>query len=362
MLNLTDAQIAAAKANEIEAVSAVIAETEERVGQLARRYATSGGRLDVNLAEDLAQIARITVWESLSRFEGTSVAQFFTFMERTISGKLAAERRTHTRQGVSEATSARFEKAMSIAGGDAYEAERVAQSEEHMGTFKLSAEMAHAARLSWQGMDALDAPATRQDSERDHSGSLLDQVADTLPTAQEEDFRPTKRSRPITWIQVSRALENHVTVPAAADARGALLMILGNIAQGTIRAAEVAALEDFVRVPREERDRRELTAAFAMLHGFMAQEEGEEVPEEDEAVVRARETRERVWATLAKMGAKGANVLRGTFGIAPAPMCFGTDCEELLADWVGIKKSLVRQSRSKAKTAFAKLYLAGTAK
>lgn len=360
MINLTASQIAAAQNHDLDALGAVMSEMEERVGQLAHKYSTTAQRTDETLREDLAQVGRIAVWESLARFEGSSVAEFFAYMNRTVSGKLAAERRITVRQGVSEGTAARFEKALVLASGDAYEAQRIAQDNEHMGDQKLSAEMAYAARLSWQGVDALDATVGR-----DADGSaptLLDRVANTHATEDVADFAPTKRTRPVSWLLVSRALEAHVTVPANADARSLLMAVLGNIARGEISASDVVWLEGFVTVPKAELARKELCAAMAMLRGFLTQtEEGEEVPEESIAVVRARETRAAVRATLAKMGKLSANILRGTFGLSPAPMTFGVDNDDLLADWVGTKPSLVRQNRSKAKKAFAKLFLAGAA-
>lgn len=68
MIDLTAQQIADAKANDLSAVSAVIQATEERVLQLAAKYATTGGKFDRDLSEDLAQTGRIAVWESIARF------------------------------------------------------------------------------------------------------------------------------------------------------------------------------------------------------------------------------------------------------------------------------------------------------
>ncbi|MFI6861318.1 hypothetical protein ACIBKZ_15685 [Streptomyces sp. NPDC050421] len=169
MLNLTAAQIDAARNNDLDAVTAVIAETEERVMQLAHRYATTGGHTDVQLKEDMAQVGRTEVWLSLATFEGSSVAEFFTYFDTKVSGMLSNERRKQTRQGVSEATARRFEKAVAIAGGDPYAAEHVATDGDEMGTFKLSPEMANAARLSWQGIDSLDAPAGDMDADDEHT-------------------------------------------------------------------------------------------------------------------------------------------------------------------------------------------------
>ncbi|MFJ9964245.1 sigma-70 family RNA polymerase sigma factor [Streptomyces avermitilis] len=173
MIDLTAQQIAAAQNNDIAAVTAVIEATEERVTQLARRYATTGGRTDADLMDDLAQVGRVAVWQGLSRFKGSSVAEFFTFMDRTVSGMLADERKVQTRQGVSRSIAAEFEKALSMAAGDPYEAERLCTLTEVMGAKRMTAETAYAARISWQGAEYLDAPVGENENAT---------VADTLTT------------------------------------------------------------------------------------------------------------------------------------------------------------------------------------
>jgi RNA polymerase sigma factor (sigma-70 family) len=199
MIDLTFEQIAAAKANELEAVTAVLAETEARVQQLARRYATVNGWLDADLMEDFAQIGRVAVWQAVARFEGESVAQFFTYIDRTVSGVLADERRTETRQGVSEMAAKDFETALRMAGGDPYEAERLVTMAEAMGARRMSPEMAFAARLSWQGADRLDAPAGGEGGQDTTLGDTLTYagtygVPDDLITDRD---RETARQREI---------------------------------------------------------------------------------------------------------------------------------------------------------------------
>ncbi|QBZ73408.1 DNA binding protein [Streptomyces phage Heather] len=184
MINLTAQQIAAAQNNDLSAVSAVIEATEERVSQLARRYATTGGRTDADLMDDLAQVGRVAVWEGLSRFNGSSVAEFFTFMDRTVSGKLSDERKTVTRQGVSRSIAAEFEKALSMAAGDPYEAERLCTLHEVMGKNRMTAETAYAARISWQGAEYLDAPVGGDGD--GPTSTLADRLNDTYEIARAE--------------------------------------------------------------------------------------------------------------------------------------------------------------------------------
>jgi RNA polymerase sigma factor (sigma-70 family) len=177
VIALTEQQIADAKNNDLTAVTAVVEATEERVQQLARRYATGSGRTDLDLQEDLAQNGRVAVWEALGRFNGQTVAEFFVFIDRTVQGVMSDARKVETRPGVTRSIASEFERALSIAGGDPFEAEKVAQSDV-MGKKKLSPEMAYAARLSWQGVEYLDAPASSGDGEA--YASLLDKVADRV--------------------------------------------------------------------------------------------------------------------------------------------------------------------------------------
>lgn len=158
MITLTEQQIADAKANDLTAVAAVVAATEKTVTDLARHYATTGGRTNADLAEDLAQVGRIAVWESISRFRGSSLPEFVAFVIRTVKGAMSDARKEETRHGVSRQAAADFERALSLADGDAHEAEYLVTTTEVMGARKMSPELAYAARLSYQGVKYLDAP------------------------------------------------------------------------------------------------------------------------------------------------------------------------------------------------------------
>ncbi|MFI9721547.1 sigma factor [Streptomyces sp. NPDC052396] len=206
MISLTEAQICAAQNHDLEAVTAVVEATEERIQQLARKYATGGGRTDQTLAEDLAQTGRIAVWECLSRFSGTTVAEFFTYVDRTLKGVMSDTRKEETRQGVSRSVAASFETALSMADGDPYRAERVATDPDALGDRRLSPEMAYAARLSYQGAECLDAPMGQSET-----GDALT-LADTLAAENEvpadllepSDYERERRKQ--TGIRVRRTL------------------------------------------------------------------------------------------------------------------------------------------------------------
>lgn len=263
MIDLTPEQIAAAKANDLDAVTAVIKATEDRVTQLARQYATTGGRVDLDLSEELAQIGRIAVWESLSRLEGDSVAQYFTFIDTTLKGVMSDARKVETRPGVSRSVAADFETALSLAGGDPYEAERVAASSA-MGKRKMSPEMAYAARLSWQGVEYLDAAIGGDDE---------------------------------------------------------------TVTLGETIAARIGLTDDLVEAA-------------------------------DIVSYRKREIRDRVRATMAKMGDQRRYVLGGTYGIHPYPY-YGTENDAEMAADLGAPNMQVKTVRWHAKESFRKLWLKG---
>ncbi|MDJ0461991.1 sigma factor [Streptomyces sp. H27-C3] len=207
MIDLTEAQIAAAKDNDLAAVAAVVKATEERVQQLAWKYATGSGRTDQSLAEDLAQTGRIAVWEGLSRFNGHSVGEFFTFVDRTLKGSMSDERKVQMRQGVTRDRAANFERALSLANGDPYEAEFLVTTTEAMGKDRtLSPEMAYAARLSYQGLEYLDAPLG--ESETGESITLADTLAaeSGIPVDLLEPSDYDRERRKKTGLKVRKVL------------------------------------------------------------------------------------------------------------------------------------------------------------
>jgi DNA-directed RNA polymerase specialized sigma subunit len=179
MIQITAQQIADAKANDMAAVTAVLAEMEARVMQHANRYATvTGGHTDHHLRDDLAQIGRVAVWQAIEKFSGTDVAQFFVYVDRTLSGEMNIARRESTRPGVSASVARDFESALSRSGGDAYAAETLAASDA-MGTAKMSRETALAARMAWQGCANLDTPVGED------GDTLGDMIPDDLRTTSD---------------------------------------------------------------------------------------------------------------------------------------------------------------------------------
>lgn len=152
MLNITIDQIRAAADHNMGALSEVLAACERRITFLAAREATTYGRLNQDLADDLAQEGRIVLWEALENFRGTTVGEFFVFMDKTLLGRMDDVRRIDRFQGVSEASMARFQLALSQCDGDVQAAQQMVQDAEAMGgKFRvLSADAAAACVISYR--------------------------------------------------------------------------------------------------------------------------------------------------------------------------------------------------------------------
>ncbi|GAA3856265.1 hypothetical protein GCM10023084_07690 [Streptomyces lacrimifluminis] len=155
LTQLTHDQISAAKENDLDAVTAVIRETEALVSARGRKVAGING--DSDLIDDLTQTGRITVWQAIGTFTGTEPAQFMAHIDRAVTRSMEDARREAIRPGVATRVAKAFEDAITKAGGDPYEAERIATTDA-MGSDKMSPELARAARLSWLGLDSLDRP------------------------------------------------------------------------------------------------------------------------------------------------------------------------------------------------------------
>lgn len=153
MIAITPAQIRAARDNDLSAISAVLEATEERVSQLA--YHASKSRPEWR--EDAEQIAREQVWICITKFDGNTTAEFFTFMDRSIRGALSDQRRTEQYVGVGATQAKIFEAAYKDAKGDAALAERMV-TELEPGR-RLSKESARAVRQAFAGTISLSAPA-----------------------------------------------------------------------------------------------------------------------------------------------------------------------------------------------------------
>lgn len=163
MTHFTAEQIAAAKNNDIEAITALIAETEHLVTGKARELSTSSDGIDHDLFDDLAQVGRIRVWECLSKFaEGENPREFMSYIDKALFTAMSEHRRTIHRPGVTERTARDFELAVTLAAGDPYDAVRIACTKA-MGLRKMTRDRAYAALLSWLGTDSLDRPYNAHD-------------------------------------------------------------------------------------------------------------------------------------------------------------------------------------------------------
>ncbi|CAM5430253.1 hypothetical protein SSPIM334S_00881 [Streptomyces spiroverticillatus] len=164
MKSLTPELIAAAKDNDLAAVSALIAATEPLIVSRAMYYATTKGATDYDLTDDLAQVGRVHLWQSLSEFQGTGRGEFINYVGRVLQTAMTRHRREVAYQGVSASTAKDFERAVELAGGDPYEAVRIATTDA-MGTRVMTRERAYAALTSWLGVDSLERPIMHESNE-----------------------------------------------------------------------------------------------------------------------------------------------------------------------------------------------------
>lgn len=181
MIELSLETIRAAADNDLSAIAKVLSELEPRICQISQKYALRNGRRDDSLYEDLQQEGRIRAWRCLETFKGSSVGEFFAYVDRYVSGDLDAARRAETRQGVSPVTARRFEVCLTECNGDPYAAEKEAQrTDGALSGQRLSPEMAYAARVAWQGTISLDAPVGESEPGGEWMASLLDLVSQTV--------------------------------------------------------------------------------------------------------------------------------------------------------------------------------------
>jgi RNA polymerase sigma factor (sigma-70 family) len=177
--SLTLDTIRAAQGNDLNATTDVIKATESRVMALANRAASrmrDGSRRALDHVEEFAQIGRVAVWESLSRFEGDSVDSFYGFVYATVERRLLDAVREERTPGADSDALKVFLSMLPLADNDGHLAEKMSQTVPPKGR-RLSADRANAARLAWQGTDSLDAFTPGDPDEG------TDSIADTLASA-----------------------------------------------------------------------------------------------------------------------------------------------------------------------------------
>lgn len=273
MIDVTIDQIRAAQNNDVAALGHINREMEPRVGQLARKVA---GNADSEMIEDLEQDGRLALFECIAKFEGSTVAAFFDYSNRSMSGAMSVARKKMGRSGVSKDTAQRFEKALRITGHDAHEAERVVQDRELMGGpyWTLSPELAYAARVSWQNMEYYDAEIDG-DSDRTKANQI-DALSYEMNYAAVEARadRPDAGGRPITWISAARVLERGLTTERSKEATAHLLDSLVHAHSNTHTATDL----DVIAKSRIHRTSKDTHTAFSMLASLAKHETPEAEP------------------------------------------------------------------------------------
>ena len=150
---LTIETIRRAKANDIEAVSEVIRAIEPRALRQVAGYASKLPSRDSH--DDLAQEARLAVWDAVRRFEGDSADSFRKFVYHTVENTLKDAARDERHQGSDADALKVFGKMLLEANGDPFLAEKLCATVPPKAR-RLGKDRPYAARLAWQGGPSLD--------------------------------------------------------------------------------------------------------------------------------------------------------------------------------------------------------------
>jgi len=339
---LTLAQIRAAQANDLDGITAVLAEMDERIDRLAAQAAR---RMPFNSdqRDDFTQDAREALFLALPRYDGDSVDGFLGFLYVSIQNVLKDKVRETRYQGADKDAVKVFMSMMELAENDAHKAEALAQTEPAKG-LRLSADRAQAARIAWQGSVSIDRP-----NGDDESPSL----ADTLVAPQDETPAVVRPK-----VGTGAALEALAVLQRYSSAYG----VLNALPAGT---EDVDAIEDAVTLPRDDAERRYVLDACAILRSYVSTATDGDLAEDlrDLADERSDERAAKVGMVreaLNRMGAGQRDILIYSFGIGGAEdYGWGDGCDlDGLADYLNITAHNAKTQRSKARLAFAKHFIA----
>lgn len=156
---LTIETIRAAQDGDENAKEAVLDAMESRIQAVAQAEARRMLSDQAGYAEEFAQVARIAVWEGLSRFEGDTADAFFAFMYQTAATTVLGAASGERNPGADIDAVKDFGYWVKECGGDIYAAEKACQRmPSGISGKRLGRDRAHAARLAYEVPHYLDAP------------------------------------------------------------------------------------------------------------------------------------------------------------------------------------------------------------
>jgi hypothetical protein len=341
---ITMAQIHAAQDNDLDGITAVLAEMDQRIARLAAQAAR---RIEGGHREDFEQDAREALFLALPRVSGESVDSAIGFLYSTMAEVLKDKVRSERYQGVDRDAVKTFLGALVESNGDAYAAERKAR--ELPKGERLSADRAAAARLAFQGAVSID----RQNGDDDDSAS----IADTLAVVDIEPVVIRPKVGAGAALEALAVLQRYST-------RYDVLNALPADAEG------VDAIEDAVTLPRDPAERRYVLDACAILRSYVSTATDGDLSDDLRVVADDRkDERAAKVATVNQVldsmrSQDQAEAIRLSFGIADR-FCFGTGADgdlEGLADAMGVDPKKVSDARSRGLKSFAKRFIALVAK
>lgn len=328
MINVTMDQIHAAQNHDMTALGHINSEMESRICQLARKVA---GASDREMVKDLEQDGRLALMDCLAKFEGTTVAAFFSYANRTMAGEMTNSRKRMGRSGVSRDAAQSFETALEYADHDPHEAERMVQDRYVMGgpARTLTPELAYAARVAWQNKEYYDATV---DEDSDHTkANQIDALSYEMDYASMDEAadRPDSGGRPITWVSAARVLERSLTTEKDKEGTAHLLDALVNAHSNTHTASDMG----IIARSRTSRTSKDVHNAYAMLSSLARYETPDEEPntvtEESRRLAGLRISKVR--AALDHVDPVSANIVRHMSGMDDAART-GKDMAQVAAN------------------------------
>lgn len=348
--------IRAAQKNDLNGITAVLAEMDERVNRLAAQTASAMATNSARYADyhaDFRQDALAALFEYLPRWEGNSVDEFRAFIYQSIAGELKSAYRAQRNPGADKDALSVFKQMLEQADGDLHVAEKLAQTKPRKG-LRLSADRAYAARMAWEGTTSLE----KERCPKNNWGS------DQPFTAADRVASPAD--------EVSDEIRPKVGHGAALEALSVLRRYAG-VAFSPMHPREIAEqlpelvehLEASVCVPRDPERRRLVLDAMSILRSAVSTTSDSDLAEDlRDPADAARDARAMrigaVRAALEKVKVSRRLVLQFSFGIGGAEeFGWGDGCDlEGLAAHLDVSLSTIKVNRSQAKSEFAREYIA----